>query len=436
MKLQLLASAALVLLSAVPGVVAVSEHDMEESDKCDYDQIFRNQGNRFTRERMTRSAENGSLKQDYPDTWHDTKQARNQCKKQVGANECRDMGLCFEDEDDFDSYDDVDNLNGEDEEFNSEDEEEYEEPASELASSDPCSYYRMFPGRAYRSTRNGIRRSAENGSLKQDYPDAWHDSKQARNRCKKEVGPNECRNMGLCFEDEEEDDFDSYDDVDNLNGEDEEFNSEDEEEYEEPASELASSDPCSYYRMFPGRAYRSTRNGIRRSAENGSLKQDYPDAWHDSKQARNRCKKEVGPNECRNMGLCFEDEEEDDFDSYDDVDKLHDEDEESNSEDEEEYEILDKSPKHLRYPHAEPASELASSNPCAYFRMFPGRNRSARASMRRSAENGSLKQDYPEEWHDSRQARNMCKKDVGPNECRNMGLCGEEEDDLEDLAVY
>eukprot|EP00571_Detonula_confervacea_P001366 CAMPEP_0172323368 /NCGR_PEP_ID=MMETSP1058-20130122/48551_1 /TAXON_ID=83371 /ORGANISM="Detonula confervacea, Strain CCMP 353" /LENGTH=45 /DNA_ID= /DNA_START= /DNA_END= /DNA_ORIENTATION= len=45
MKLQLLASAALVLLSAVPGVVAVSEHDMEESDKCDYDQIFRNQGN-------------------------------------------------------------------------------------------------------------------------------------------------------------------------------------------------------------------------------------------------------------------------------------------------------------------------------------------------------------------------------------------------------
>mmetsp|Transcript_8756 Transcript_8756/g.19633 ORF Transcript_8756/g.19633 Transcript_8756/m.19633 type:complete len:214 (+) Transcript_8756:197-838(+) len=206
MKLQLLASAALVLLSAVPGVVAVSEHDMEESDKCDYDQIFRNQGNRFTRERMTRSAENGSLKQDYPDAWHDSKQARNRCKKEVGPNECRNMGLCFEDEeeDDFDSYDDVDNLNGEDEEFNSEDEEEYEEPASELASSDPCSYYRMFPGRAYRSTRNGIRRSAENGSLKQDYPEEWHDSRQARNMCKKDVGPNECRNMGLCGEEEDD----------------------------------------------------------------------------------------------------------------------------------------------------------------------------------------------------------------------------------------
>jgi len=53
--------------------------------------------------------------------------------------------------------------------------------------------------------RSDIERSARNGTLKQDYPDVWRDTKQARNRCKNEVGPNECKNMGYCFEGEMED---------------------------------------------------------------------------------------------------------------------------------------------------------------------------------------------------------------------------------------
>ena len=66
---------------------------------------------------MTRAAETGSLKQRYPEVWKDTTQERNQCKKQVGAiREYKNMGmgLCFEDENDFDFYDDVENLSDED----------------------------------------------------------------------------------------------------------------------------------------------------------------------------------------------------------------------------------------------------------------------------------------------------------------------------------
>ena len=69
------------------------------------DEIFRNVGEgetRLTQQRMqravTRSAENGTLKQDYPDTWHDTRYARNKCKKAVGTSECRDRGLCGEED--------------------------------------------------------------------------------------------------------------------------------------------------------------------------------------------------------------------------------------------------------------------------------------------------------------------------------------------------
>ena len=48
---------------------------------------------------------------------------------------------------------------------------------------------------------------------------------------------------------------------------------------------------------------------------------------------------------------------------------------------------------------------------------------------------GTLKQDYPDTWHDTRYACNKCKKAAGISECRDMGLCGEE-DELEELAVY
>eukprot|EP00580_Thalassiosira_gravida_P013105 CAMPEP_0201627380 /NCGR_PEP_ID=MMETSP0493-20130528/2549_1 /ASSEMBLY_ACC=CAM_ASM_000838 /TAXON_ID=420259 /ORGANISM="Thalassiosira gravida, Strain GMp14c1" /LENGTH=175 /DNA_ID=CAMNT_0048097775 /DNA_START=104 /DNA_END=631 /DNA_ORIENTATION=- len=66
----------------------------DQSDSaCDYDKIFRGQRQRAG---MTRSARSGSLKQDYPKVWQETKQARNKCKNEVGNKTCRDKGLCGE----------------------------------------------------------------------------------------------------------------------------------------------------------------------------------------------------------------------------------------------------------------------------------------------------------------------------------------------------
>ena len=38
----------------------------------------------------------------------------------------------------------------------------------------------------------------------------------------------------------------------------------------------------------------NTRSSLERSAYNSTLKQDNPDVWHDTKQACNRCKQDVG----------------------------------------------------------------------------------------------------------------------------------------------
>ena len=66
--------------------------------------------------------------------------------------------------------------------------------------------------------------------------------------------------------------------------------------------------------------------------------------------------------------------------------------------------------------------------------IFSGNNARTRADMTRSARNNSLKQDYPEVWKDTKQARNECKKSVGANECKSKGLCGEAE--FKEVNVY
>jgi len=73
------------------------DDNTSSSDPCDPDIIFADQPAN-TRSSLERSARNGTLKQDNPDVWHDTKQARNRCKQDVGANECKSMGYCFESE--------------------------------------------------------------------------------------------------------------------------------------------------------------------------------------------------------------------------------------------------------------------------------------------------------------------------------------------------
>ncbi len=58
---------------------------------------------------------------------------------------------------------------------------------------------------SHSSTRADLERSARNGRLGKDHRDVWKNTKQARNRCKKAVGPRQCKRMGYCGEDEFDD---------------------------------------------------------------------------------------------------------------------------------------------------------------------------------------------------------------------------------------